>query len=276
MIDLIDVNGRLKSWDEISNDFNLGPIEFLEWYGIIQSIASNWKESKLGNPTNQEVYNSVLRDGETIIINNVAMEIKTIKIRHIYKHLIGRKVKEPSSKFYFNRNFDLEEDFLWDKVYTLPYNTTIESTTRVFQYKILNNILYLNKRLHRMKLAESPLCGLCKLYPETISHLFFECKVSSQLWKEIQGEFYPYVFLPNLDIKLILFGILYDQDQQKVKNHIILIFKKFLYENRDCPDKVNVHAFKNRLKRIIQIEYFIAKKNNTLDKHFKKWEQLRA
>ena len=58
----------------------------------------------------------------------------------------------------------------------------------------------------------------------------------------------------------MLFGILYDQDHQKVKNRIILIFNKFLYENRDCPGKVNVHAFKNRLKRIIQIEYFIAKK----------------
>ena len=197
-IDLIDVNGRLKSWDEISNDFNPRPIEFLEWYGIIQSIPSNWKEPILSNPTNREVYNSVSRDGETIIINNVAMEIKTIKTRHIYKHLIGRKVKEPSSKFYFNRNFDLEEDFPWNKVYTLPYNTAIESTTRVFQYKILNNILYLNKRLHRMKLAESPLCGLCKLYPEAISHLFFEYKVSSQLWKEIQGEFYPYLVFPNL------------------------------------------------------------------------------
>ena len=186
MIDLIDVNGRLKSWDEISNDFKLGSIEFLEWYGIIQSIPSNWKESILGNPTNREVYNSVLRDGETIIINNVAMEIKTIKTRHIYKHLMGRKVKEPSSKFYFNRKFHLEEDFPRDKVYTLPCNTIIESTTRVFQYKIVNSILYLNKRLHRMKLAENPLCGLCKLYPETISHLFFGCKVSSQLWKEIK------------------------------------------------------------------------------------------
>ena len=62
----------------------------------------------------------------------------------------------------------------------------------------------------------------------------------------------------------------------EVNNHIILIFKKFLYENRDCPDKVNVHEFNNRLKRIIQIEYFIAIKNNTLDRHFKKWEQLRA
>ena len=40
VIELIDANGRLKSWDEISNDFNLGPIEFLEWYGIIKS---NWQ-----------------------------------------------------------------------------------------------------------------------------------------------------------------------------------------------------------------------------------------
>ena len=111
-----------------------------------------------------------------------------------------------------------------------------------------------------MELAASPLCGLCKLYPETISYLFCECKVSSQLWKEVQGEFYPYLVLPNLDIKLILFGILHDQDQQKAKNHIILMFKKFLYENRNCPDKVNVHAFKNRLKRIVEIEHFIAKK----------------
>ena len=42
------------------------------------------------------------------------MEINTIKTRHIYNYLIGRKVKKPSSKFYFNRNFDLEGDFPWD------------------------------------------------------------------------------------------------------------------------------------------------------------------
>ena len=104
------------------------------------------------------------------------MEITTIKTRHIYKHLISGKVKKPSSKTYFNKHFDLEEDCPWEKVYMLPYKATIESTTRVFQYKILNNILYLNKRLHRMELAESSLCVFCKFYPENISHLFFELR----------------------------------------------------------------------------------------------------
>ena len=101
MTDLIDVNGRLKLWDEISKDFNVGPIKFLEWYGLIQSIPSIWKESIVGNPVNQEVYNSVSRNGETIIYNNVVMEIKTIKTRHIYKQLIGRKVKEPFIQILF-------------------------------------------------------------------------------------------------------------------------------------------------------------------------------
>ena len=50
------------SWDEISNDYNLEPIEFLEWYGIVQSIPSNRKECILGNTTNREVYNTVSQE----------------------------------------------------------------------------------------------------------------------------------------------------------------------------------------------------------------------
>ena len=70
-MDLIDVNSGLKSWNEISNDFILGLIKSLEWYGIIQSIHSNWKESILGNPINREDYNSVSRDGLfSLFINN--------------------------------------------------------------------------------------------------------------------------------------------------------------------------------------------------------------
>ena len=93
-----------------------------------------------------------------------------------------------------------------------------------------------------------------------LSITFQLCKVSYQQWKEIQREFYCYLALPNLDSKIAHFGILYDQDQQQVKNHIILTFMKFLYENKGCPNKVNVHAFKRCLKRFIQIEYSFEKR----------------
>ena len=38
--------------------------------------------------------------------------------------------------------------------------------------KILNNILYLNKKLHNFSLLNRQLCCFCKIKEETISHLF--------------------------------------------------------------------------------------------------------
>ena len=44
----------------------------------------------------------------------------------------------------------------WEEVYLTPLKITIKSQLRVFQYKILNNILYLNNRLFKMGYADSP------------------------------------------------------------------------------------------------------------------------
>ena len=45
----------------------------------------------------------------------------------------------------------------------LPRIVTIESSLRSFQYEILNNILYLNERLFKFNIVDSPLCSLCGL-----------------------------------------------------------------------------------------------------------------
>ena len=39
---------------------------------------------------------------------------------------------------------------------------------RIFLYKILNNFLYLNKKLCKMSLVETPLCSFCKENDETL------------------------------------------------------------------------------------------------------------
>ena len=56
----------------------------------------------------------------------------------------------------------------WEEVCQI----TIKSQLLVFQYKILNNELYLNNRLFKMGYAKSPSCSLCKRKNETVSHLF--------------------------------------------------------------------------------------------------------
>ena len=43
---------------------------------------------------------------------------------------------------------------------------------RSFQYKILNNTLYLNECLFKFNIVDSPLCSLCKQENESVIHLF--------------------------------------------------------------------------------------------------------
>ena len=70
---------------------------------------------------------------------------------------------------------------IWEEIYTLTRKITIDSYSRIFLYKILNNILYVNKSLYRMKVLDSPLCCLCNAEDETIIHLFSKCLVTVNL-----------------------------------------------------------------------------------------------
>ena len=57
---------------------------------------------------------------------------------------------------FFIRKFDVRCDE-WEKIYTLAGKAPIDIMTRIFQYKILNNVLYLNRQLFDMKIVNSPL-----------------------------------------------------------------------------------------------------------------------
>ena len=50
----------------------------------------------------------------------------------------------------------------WEKIYLLPFKTTLDTKLREFQYKILNRILYTNKMLFKFKKVDSPLCDFCE------------------------------------------------------------------------------------------------------------------
>ena len=66
-------------------------------------------------------------------------------------------------------NFQLKD------IYILPRKVTINAYLRSFQYKILNNVPYLNKNLHALGLSNTQLCSSCKMKEETISYLFCYC-----------------------------------------------------------------------------------------------------
>ena len=77
----------------------------------------------------------------------------------IYNALVQQSFVPPTSRNKFSQKFDISEED-WPKIYSLAGKCSIDSKTRIFQYKILDNALCLNKRLFRSKLVESPLCSM--------------------------------------------------------------------------------------------------------------------
>ena len=93
-----------------------------------------------------------------VYIKDTFTDILKVKTNQIYDSLVQKRFQAPTAKANLSQKFDIS-DQLWPKIYTLASKYTIETKTRVFQYKILNKILYLNKQLYKMRLKESPLCS---------------------------------------------------------------------------------------------------------------------
>ena len=61
------------------------------------------------------------------------------------------------------------------------YNTYMRS----IQYNILNNVLFLNKKLHTFGIKPYVLCSSCNLYDETPFHIFYEFDRAKCLWSDL-------------------------------------------------------------------------------------------
>ena len=147
---------------------------------------------------------------------------------------------------------------------------------RIFQYKILNHILYLNRQLFRTKLVDSPFCSLCGHCVETVMHLFLSCTVSQGLWDEITKWSSSCILLPKLTEQIIYLGWFQDSSHNILINYIILLFKKFIYIRKESKSQINMQDFKHFLKSIINVEKVIENKRKKLDDHFKKWNPVRT
>ena len=86
----------------------------------------------------------------------------------------------------------------------------------MFQYKILNNILYFNKQFFIFNKKDTKLCSYCRLQNETTNHIFVESKSVIKLWSDLRH--YCFGF----------FGI--DPDLGILLNNIsLLLYKYYIY-----------------------------------------------
>ena len=143
-----------------------------------------------------------------IVFNKPLISIDTIRTRECYDLLIGKIFKQPSSQKTIARKLNVKTSN-WKEIYTFSRKITHDSYSKIFQYKILNNILYLNKHLHQSKIVSTPLWSLCSSVNETVFHLFWECLLTIKLWKIVQKWSATVgLVLSDLDAKGSVLGLL--------------------------------------------------------------------
>ena len=110
---------------------------------------------------------------------------------------------------------------------------TLDSYSRSFQYKILNNVLYLNKKLFKFRKSTSPLCSFCKLSDETVLHLFYECNILLTLQNELVLLFGNKFTLFDLTLQAAFLDFVHvDSELLLIKNDLLLIFSIYIYNSR--------------------------------------------
>ena len=135
----------------------------------------------------------------------------------------------------------------------------------------------MNEKLFKFKIVDSPLCSLCKTENESILHLFCECAVTSNLLEQFKLWVSDIFLFGKIDIdpQTIIIGAWNLKTPDFILiNHMILLFKRYIYLRRQDKDGPNITGLKSFIKNIETVERRIASDKEKLSFHYKKWEKL--
>ena len=175
---LFDTNGSIKTWYHLKQEYHSKNNSYFQWLQLINSIPEKWKltiKQSSSDAKNLIIYGHHLIKGSRILI------LEKLTSKELYQILISSRTNKVTSVTYFGTKFN-GNSLDWTKILLLPRLTTYNTYLRSFQYKILHNILFLNKKLYLSGKTKDPLCSYCNTNDKTPIHLFCECNSAKSLW----------------------------------------------------------------------------------------------
>ena len=166
-----------------------------QYQQIIHALPQHWKETIKHFAGN--LNNLYIQDYNLIKCNTI-YNLEKLNSRELYHLQLSLKYDKPTCQVCHEKKFD-EYDFNWKLINRMPRIATFETKLRIFQYKLLYNVLYLNKKLFHFGIITQSKCFFCDLYDETPQHLFCECTYAQNLWNLLRLYLSEKVALPVLN-----------------------------------------------------------------------------
>ena len=260
LCDLLDDTGKLKTWDVLQSK-NITMAEYFLLMSVFDTIPLEWK-----NILKQQLQ---MAQGDGNNSNDIVFPTTS---RVLYWDLVKKFETNPTSKYKYEELFPTT-DLPWQEIYLIPRNVTVDTKTREFQFKYLHRIVFTNKALFKMGIVSSSLCTFCGKFEESLEHLFIHCEITSSFWLSVTEWLKIYFTnLQNLNACNITFGFF--RKDFLLLNHIVILSKQVVFQCRNLNIKPSLSLLKARMKTTYELELSIAKQNQTLEIHNKKWKEL--
>ena len=184
--DIFLPNGRLKPCNFFTEK-GLNLKDYLLILGLSKALPESWR-ALLNSETTccSQILDSDSTDFAEFFFHSKTGVINLIQLtsKKLYWTLVEDIRVHPTARLKYNSIYN-DQDFNWKQIYLIPYKVTLDTRTRMFQYKLLNRIVYTNKLLHKIKLSDTSLCTFCGEYEESLKYLFLHCQFSKHFWMQI-------------------------------------------------------------------------------------------
>lgn len=215
----LKVNNNYMSIEQFKSKYENIRINYLQYHAIIVTAK---KQEKLRKRYEENMATNSLW---SIIFKNEK------GVKFIYQSFIQTNGLPTGIKKWQQNNM---EQINWYEAFFNLHKSTNDTRLIWFQYRVLHNILSTNRSVSKYNPLQSERCQLCKIHPEFISHLLFECSITKKIWKELCSIINSKCSHANnlsLSRVQILFGV--EENGQKtdqILKLIILIAKQYVYK----------------------------------------------
>ena len=206
-----------------------------------------------------------------VLKKNQVYSLDKCNSKELYCLQISLNNSKTRSQLYFEDLFQIK-DIDRKHVYLLPRRFTVDTNLRIFQYKILNNVLYLNEKLFRFKKILFLLCSFCSSKNETLIHFFHGSIKTNLLWYKLKNFLKTKIDLPVNTPQSAIFGFLNYENNSDSINHFFLFFGYYLFNSKNHK-KLSLEVLKKEIVKLYNIEKQICLNDFKKTRKFKKkWE----
>ncbi len=273
--DLLDENGHFYNHADFSAKYNLKCSHF-KYMSLIDAIPKEWKS--IIKSDRDEIIN-IQKHEEIVRTFGLAIKpIDKITSKDIYWKLLGEKIKQPTCVSSWQRKFYFEfTESEWKTTFKLPSKLTKDVKVIELQTKILHRVYACNSYVARFDKSVYEKCKICNVKCD-ICHMFYHCEDVKRFWYNFLRWWNANFATLYIDISItdVIFGILLPKSE--TINYCILLAKSFLHKlYRKCennPISPSLDIYLHWLKEVVEVERYIAVKNDTMESFTSKFETL--